>query len=424
MKRITVALALIFSLFVLLTVERQVVKLAEANFITEPPPPIPSAYIRFNGVVEPQTLPIQRIGDVYKFTGNIADCTLEIQRSNIVIDGAGFSLQGNGTGRGIALINVKNVTVKNVELRNFSSAFHIGSSSNNTLLGNNISKSVFGIYLISASNTYLIGNKITGNTVAIESQYSNYTNVVENQITENYNGIYLSSEEHNFIVRNNITSYSGSGIEGSFLSNCSIMSNNIANGDVGILLSGSHCQQISIAKNTIMNNRAGIYLDMGTQYHNIFENTIANNEYGINIFLSNSSMFYYNNLIDNRKQVNMGVIQIGGSIVSGPPVPPPTFNFWNNGSKGNYWSDHNGTDINQDGIGDSYYAIDANNIDRYPLMSPFDIENGTVVLPSHESQQLGLFQTGFDVTVALIAIVVIAVGLLVYHKKRQRGRSS
>jgi hypothetical protein len=45
-------------------------------------------------------------------------------------------------------------------------------------------------------------------------------------------------------------------------------------------------------------------------------------------------------------------------------------NLWDNGypSGGNYWSDYHGNDDNHDGIGDSPYA---NNVDHYPLISPW-----------------------------------------------------
>jgi len=56
--------------------------------------------------------------------------------------------------------------------------------------------------------------------------------------------------------------------------------------------------------------------------------------------------------------------------------------IWDNGypSGGNYWSDYKDADLysgpyqnetGSDGIGDTPYTIDANNVDRYPLMSPW-----------------------------------------------------
>jgi len=48
-------------------------------------------------------------------------------------------------------------------------------------------------------------------------------------------------------------------------------------------------------------------------------------------------------------------------------------NIWDNGypSGGNYWSDYSDVDLNSDGIWDHPYVIDADNIDRYPLVKPF-----------------------------------------------------
>jgi hypothetical protein len=68
-------------------------------------------------------------------------------------------------------------------------------------------------------------------------------------------------------------------------------------------------------------------------------------------------MIYYNNFMNNYTQVD----------VSGATA------FWDNGSEGNYWSDYNGTDNNQDEIGDTPYIIDENNTDHYPLMAQYVI---------------------------------------------------
>ena len=51
-------------------------------------------------------------------------------------------------------------------------------------------------------------------------------------------------------------------------------------------------------------------------------------------------------------------------------------------TQGNYWNDYVGVDNNLDGVGDTPYLINANNIDRYPLMYPFDIDGFNIELPS------------------------------------------
>jgi nitrous oxidase accessory protein NosD len=93
-----------------------------------------------------------------------------------------------------------------------------------------------------------------------------------------------------------------------------------------------------------------------------------------------SNIFFHNNLIDNA-------IQAG--------VPLGYANTWDDGypSGGNYWSDYKGVDAGGDGIGDASYVIrsvswefdeerddpflvsgesDGNNVDKYPLMAPFN----------------------------------------------------
>ncbi len=48
-------------------------------------------------------------------------------------------------------------------------------------------------------------------------------------------------------------------------------------------------------------------------------------------------------------------------------------NYWDNGVKGNYWGDYNGTDANGDGVGDIPYVIDSSNQDNFPLMKPMTL---------------------------------------------------
>ena len=53
-------------------------------------------YIRADGSIDPPTAPISRDGDTYTFTDNIYD-SIVIQRGDVVVDGAGYTLQGTGS---------------------------------------------------------------------------------------------------------------------------------------------------------------------------------------------------------------------------------------------------------------------------------------------------------------------------------------
>ncbi|PVX25512.1 MAG: hypothetical protein CW691_04290 [Candidatus Bathyarchaeum sp.] len=108
-------------------------------------------YIRSDGSVE-GTDKIQRNGKVYTFTGNIFG-EIKVQRSNFVLDGAGFTLQGNWTGfnpdgyvlcKGIDFSNnrgsepsrheISNVTVKNLRIMNFTRGIECVNSNNHSII--------------------------------------------------------------------------------------------------------------------------------------------------------------------------------------------------------------------------------------------------------------------------------------------------
>jgi len=58
-------------------------------------------YIKADGSVE-GTDKIQRNGNIYTFTGDISDSII-VEKNDIVIDGAGYQLQGNNSEYGIKL---------------------------------------------------------------------------------------------------------------------------------------------------------------------------------------------------------------------------------------------------------------------------------------------------------------------------------
>jgi parallel beta-helix repeat protein len=270
------------------------------------------------------------------------------------------------------------------------------SSNNNSISGNNVTdNSGVGIGLSESSdNTIISGNNLGNNYIGIDVSSSNNT-LSGNSVTNNsYDGIGLSGD-NNSISGNNITDntavgFGGSGIDLEYSSYNSIVGNNIANNNYHGISLWSFSNYNSISGNDITeNNECGIYLsssdnsltgnnitgsDYGlglgdSSYNTIVGNNIANNEYGICFSImgySFNNTFYHNNFLANTHQVYSTL----------------STNIWDDGypSGGNYWSDYGGNDSNHDGIGDTPYAMDANNIDHYPLMNQYVIPEFPIFL--------------------------------------------
>jgi parallel beta-helix repeat protein len=175
---------------------------------TPPPPPSkPAIYIMDDGHVDPPTAPIQRNGDAYTLTGNITSDGdgINIQKNNVVIDGAGYTIQGNGSECGFNLSCINHVTVKNAEITNFCYGIYLNGSSSNSIYGNNITaNNGYGIYLSSSSNNSVSGSNITNNGYGIYLSSSSNNSISGNNITNNYRGIRLGYSSNNRFYHNNL----------------------------------------------------------------------------------------------------------------------------------------------------------------------------------------------------------------------------
>jgi len=144
-----------------------------------------SIVIQPDGSISPSGVPIICSGDTYTFTGDIYGA-IKIFKSNIVLDGAGYTLTGSFRGNtsdiwivgngptnfnsvgyytiGVDLGNssINNITVKNLNVENFSIGMYIWTQ-NNTITGNGVGDSSVGI-LMTGANSTLTYNYIADNT--------------------------------------------------------------------------------------------------------------------------------------------------------------------------------------------------------------------------------------------------------------------
>jgi parallel beta-helix repeat protein len=128
-------------------------------------------YIRADGSIDPPTASIQRIGNIYTFTDNVYDGVV-VERSSIIIDGAGCTLQGSGSATGFDLYSINNVTIKNTKIRSFDYGIWLYSSSGNTISGNNMTANNYCILLYSSPNNKFYHNNFINNTRQVYSSGS------------------------------------------------------------------------------------------------------------------------------------------------------------------------------------------------------------------------------------------------------------
>ena len=223
-------------------------------------------YIRANGLIEPLTANITSADNVtYYFTDNNYDSII-VERDNIVVDGAGYTLQGTGYGIGINMTWRSNVTIKNTNVKNFGEAVYFSNTSSSRVSGNNINASC-GIILNWSSNNTISDNNITCNVgIILEVAFNN--TVSDNNITcaSDLWGccISLTESQNNKISRNSVTATNETG-------------NRITLNRSGILLA-----YLSNNNSLIMNNIT--HCEEGVQLYDSSDNVLRNNTMAENVY--------------------------------------------------------------------------------------------------------------------------------------------
>ena len=255
----------------------------------------------------------------------------------------------------------------------------IGAYENTTVISftvnnvNNCRISEFSIENISVSNSQ--GDIIDQNIFqanrsiltedCIDIQNSSNIIVYNNTLVANQNyGVFLNQTSNIIISGNTFTNSFGiDDVKLQFSSRC-IIDGNLMSGVFGNAIELDNSDE-NLIENNWMHDMTWDGIDFVTSYNNtVLGNTIESNWRGILIDDAYSNGFYENSLINNGnkyEQIPRQVVIFGND----------TSNYWNGDQgKGNYWSNYNGQDLNNDGIGDTPYTIDSQNQDNYPSMRP------------------------------------------------------
>jgi len=344
MKRTTLALTLILALlFSALAVAPTDAAATEGT-----------VYIRANGSVE-GTDKIQRDGDLYILTGDLT-FGIQVQRSNIVVDGSGYTLQGDGEihgptdilGMGLEIVDCRNVTVRNLSIKDFTR----------------------GIRFTDSSDCHAHHNLLVNNTIGVEMGY----------------------------------------VDDSYSDNNTVSGNLIKENDAGIrLIYGS---SNTISENIITANDEGVSI-WGASENTISWNNITRNERGVYVETSGVNVIHHNNFVGNTND------WWDYGLTPWPFQLPFSINMWDDGVEGNYWSNYTGFDADGDGVGDAPHELYENNTDNYPLMNPVAIPEFTENEPTMPITEPFPTTLVLAVSVVIVAVVGAGLLVYSQKRKRE-----
>jgi len=369
-------------------------------------------YIKADGSIE-GTDKILRDRDVYIFTDDI-NASIVVESDNIVIDGAGYTIQPETAedNIGVDLRDRNNVTIRNVAVTNFQTGINLENTSQSKVIN-----------CIITTNIWESGIKLTNSTSNIISNNVIYSDV--NYYSPSVNGIALENSSNNTISENRVIGSFYKGINLDRSNNNTLSVNSVTKSQYGMDLHLSSKNKLVgntvsstvrvISRGVYSDSGTGIWLEVNSTYNQIHKNNVENNGEAMRIWdFSSNNTIYENNFINNTSQIS--IITRGEFELRYTPIP----NTWDNGTVGNYWGDYltkypNATEIDNSGIGNTQYLIDENNIDNHPLMKPVaipELHDGT-----GETEPFPTLLV-IAVTVTIVTVVAVAV---IYRRKLSKS---
>jgi len=333
------------------------------------------------------------------------DGSTEFTESGVLVTGSNCEIENNIVTRnyhGIMLYYSENDIVRNNLLSQAHVGLYLYGSGGHTVEDNVVTEnSFYGVYILQCESNTLSGNNLTYNRynfhVAGHEQRSAYTQQIDTSNLVDGKPIYYFMNLKEVTINSStcpnagclvvagstrvtikdliLAENNGAGLLLAYTTNSVIENLRVSDSRYGIEL--RECENIIIDNNEISyNQQDGILLtDTGGT---IIKNNVITQQryrsYAITFIRADSNSLYHN-YFDLASTV----------VVAKFYYDPPNLsinNVWDDGYPpgGNVYSDYTGEDSKNgesqdqegsDGIGDTPYIIDNDNIDRYPLIRPF-----------------------------------------------------
>lgn len=226
---------------------------------------------------------------------------LQLHDNNITGDAG---LRSQDRGNGIHLFNVSDSEIARNRIRHTRDGIYIDYSNHNRLLDNHLSELRYGIHYMYSNHNEVSGNHSRQTRTGYALMQSRQLTVIGN----------ISEQDENYGILMNYITYStikNNRVEG-VRANSRLLN---PRGAEGKALFAYHAVGNEISGNWLSHSDLGLHMTAGSEQNTIFDNA----------------------LVGNRTQVR---------YVSNRPQE------WSLDGRGNYWSDYQGWDLDQDGLGD------------------------------------------------------------------------
>lgn len=311
-------------------------------------------------------------GDIIKLVDNIYyENNLVIEKQITLIGEKYPILSGSGKG-GMILVKANYVIISGIHFKDSGTSFvkdyaavKLDSASNCTITNNKFTNNFFGVYLAKSWDCTISGNTIKSSKKSqtysgngIHLWYCKNINISNNVVEGHRDGIYLEFVRNSHIVKNLSIGNLRYGLHFMFSDSCeysynrfeqnsagvavmftnhvtmnnNIFQNNWGNASYGLLL--KDITDGKILNNKFIHNTCAIYIE-GSNRNVVQHNNFESNGWAIRLMANSmDNIFKQNNFMSNSFEVTTNSTR--------------NFNTFEN----NYWSDYDGYDINDDGIGE------------------------------------------------------------------------